>query len=620
MYNKKEWVNDEIITKEALNNMENGIADLDAKMNDVATKKELQDMENTVKALQAEIDADVKVEADRAAAEEAELQGEIDAVEERMTGAEGRLDVLEQSTEQAAQDMENGIADLDNRINDLEDNKIDVSKIQNYKLTNDDGSVNYITTDGLDIFDLAPGIYACIASRFVNPPVPNDVGYVEVFVTQDSNNSGNYIRKTVTVHYIYRERTFISYIHNDYGRGRWIEITEPCSIPHSINIESEKVLLYNKIRDCQTATSKNIGFIADTHYNKDSRGINGRNGLDHIKDCVSLCGSGMADLIVHGGDIIQGGYNATHQMLQMHHMDTNYAMLQSNVPIFPCKGNHDAGLVKAQNENVTDKSYDSLYITNLEFNKLVTSRFVNKYGFKGDDNNAAYTYAYYDFEDVKLRCIMLDTEDLLKEQITDQNGNIVLDEEDGSMVFRIGQEQMDWFTDTALSFPDKEGWSVLLFSHMGIQSPYTEDYSRVKNGDYVHNILRALNEHMGFAATKDNYENLITEVSCDFTGTNHKVLGCICGHYHDDRLIVADGIPYITCKQSRCQFDEHNDITDTNNYRELFNPNYEDAWTIFTVDVDAKTITLSRFGSGKNFEQVIDLNNITDTVFPEAEE
>lgn len=48
MYNKKEWVNDEIITKEALNNIENGIADLDAKMNDVATKKELEAMENNI--------------------------------------------------------------------------------------------------------------------------------------------------------------------------------------------------------------------------------------------------------------------------------------------------------------------------------------------------------------------------------------------------------------------------------------------------------------------------------------------------------------------------------------------------------------------------------------------
>ena len=48
MYNKKEWVNDEIITKEALNNIENGIADLDAKMNDVVTKKELQTIENDI--------------------------------------------------------------------------------------------------------------------------------------------------------------------------------------------------------------------------------------------------------------------------------------------------------------------------------------------------------------------------------------------------------------------------------------------------------------------------------------------------------------------------------------------------------------------------------------------
>ena len=48
MYNKKEWVNDEIITKEALNNIENGIADLDDRMNDVATKDELQAIENGI--------------------------------------------------------------------------------------------------------------------------------------------------------------------------------------------------------------------------------------------------------------------------------------------------------------------------------------------------------------------------------------------------------------------------------------------------------------------------------------------------------------------------------------------------------------------------------------------
>ena len=32
MYNKKEWVSKEIITKEALNNIENGISELDDKV------------------------------------------------------------------------------------------------------------------------------------------------------------------------------------------------------------------------------------------------------------------------------------------------------------------------------------------------------------------------------------------------------------------------------------------------------------------------------------------------------------------------------------------------------------------------------------------------------------
>ena len=62
-------------------------ADIDALEQNAA--QAAQDMATTVQALQAEIDADVKVEADRAVAREAELQGEIDA-------AEGRLDAVEE--------------------------------------------------------------------------------------------------------------------------------------------------------------------------------------------------------------------------------------------------------------------------------------------------------------------------------------------------------------------------------------------------------------------------------------------------------------------------------------------------------------------------------------------
>jgi hypothetical protein len=582
-YNKRVWGSDEVITKEALNNIENGIEAVEQSI-----PKKTSQLVNDSGYITEHLDLSNYAEKD-------ELH------------EHNNKDVLDGINLVRMQSWDNAAnVNLDNYV------KKD-AEWQKYKLTNDDGTINYITTDNLNMLDLEPGNYACIASRFINPPIPEDGGYVDISVRKNVNNKGEYIRKVYTVHYIYSGRTFIGYVHHEHNYIHWEEITEkPLPTQEFLRTEINRVL--TRTRQYLTDTSKNIGFITDTHYVKDARGKNSSRGLDHIKNCVSICGDGAADLIVHGGDIIHGSYSAIYS-LQAQFLDTNHAMLNSHVPIFPCKGNHDNGLVWSINSGDTD--FEKVFITNKEWHDLITDRFIRKFGFVGDSNNPHNNYAYYDFDDVKLRCIMLDTEDLEKKHVTDADGKISLDEEDGSMVFRVSPKQLNWLANEALNFEDKDGesWSVMLFSHVTIYSPYTENITRITNGKHIHQILKSLKEHSTYTFSVEG-EN----ITCDFTNTNHKVIAGVAGHYHTDLVLVKDGILYVTCKQSRCDYNVYTDPGKDDEYRALGDPEHEDSWTIFTVDPAERQVVLTRFGSGKGYEQVFKLDELQDTtVFPGEE-
>lgn len=466
-------------------------------------------------------------------------------------------------------------------------NSISNTDIQEWK-----GNIKYITKNNLDITTLAVGKYACVASRFpVGLPLSGyDEGYVDIEITENVNGDNNEnVRRTVVVHYNYSERTFIGHIHHTHGLTEWVELEHNKGLQPFY--EPERELLYSKINGVSNEHCKTIGFITDTHYIKDTRGEYSMLGLRHMQNIIDVVGYGIGDLIVHGGDMINGKGN--NKVITTELMDVNRVLLNSPIPVFPCKGNHDNGSWKIDNQD--DKSYDNNILTGVRWNQLVTSKYINKYGFVGDKDNSGCNYGYYDFPDVKLRCIMLDVVDNRKEDITDANGNVTT----GTTTFCIGQKQMNWFVNKALNFPSDE-WNVVVFSHIAWYSPNDTTVSRVRNGYQIHRILKALNEH-----TSDSCNNSSqpygTVISCDFTNTNHKVVATICGHNHQDAFFEKEGINYIYCKNSACDFATKNDPTDVDGYRALMNTS-EDSWSTFTIDTLNRKIHLFRFGSGKNIE------------------
>lgn len=450
--------------------------------------------------------------------------------------------------------------------------------------------IPYITANGLDIFELEPGDYACIASRFINPPIPNNNGYIDITVRENKNGTdGSAIRKTIIVYYNYNNRMFISQLHHDWGFRQWIEVNPNSDI--QLYYENEKLEIYNKIDAVSNENTKTIGFITDTHYKKttnQSKGY-GQDAIYHVRNIIETLGNGIGDMIIHGGDIIQGSTDGVIPDL----MDMNKEMLKSPIPFFPCRGNHDDGTIAIDvTENTEEKLY-SMYLHNGKWNRLVSSKYYTKYGIVSDPANKECTYGYYDFEDVKLRVIMLDIHDFREEDMS-IDGIVTID----STTFQIHQKQMEWLGNTALKLPEDSGWKVIVFSHIAWFTPSDTSYSRVRNGYQVHRILTAFNNHASDSMNNTDM-SYGTKVSVDYTNTNHKVVATICGHNHHDDTFDKDGIRYIYCTNSTC-------TPDSEQYTRIWGTVLEDSWTAFVVDTEQNKLHLIRFGAGKEFEQIFD--------------
>ena len=154
------------------------------------------------------------------------------------------------------------------------------------------GEIPYITTNALDITTLEPGDYACIASRFINPPIPGEGGYVDVTVRQNENaNSENpenpNIRKTIIVHYNYNGATYsvtsigsnafyfceglsnieipsnVTNIGNDAFRG--CSMLTSVEIPSSVNMIGERAFYYCSALssvNCKSNTPPSVSYAS----------------------------------------------------------------------------------------------------------------------------------------------------------------------------------------------------------------------------------------------------------------------------------------------------------------------------------------------------------------------
>ena len=185
--------------------------------------------------------------------------------------------------------------------------------------------------------------------------------------------------------------------------------------------------------------------------------------------------------------------------------------------VLPCRGNHDG--------NVGDTTY-----TSEMFAEAIVKPF---------HNCEPDGYYYYDFEDIKLRVIMLDSCD--------------------DAYFRKGftSEEITWFGNTLESVED--GWSVISVSHHPIIAEMNTESSLARNASDIVSAIET------FITNKPN---------CHF-------IAHLSGHTHVDKLETVDGINYVSIVDSS---------TDNSDY----------SADIICINGTTETVNLLRSGEGSD--------------------
>ncbi len=192
---------------------------------------------------------------------------------------------------------------------------------------------------------------------------------------------------------------------------------------------------------------------------------------------------------------------------------------------FYVAGNHD--VVIGSGGATAERTY-----TKKEQHELLCSHLKGAVRFdKADPYGCHY---YVDFDDSKIRLIVLNTSDVIDAAGNIRNPNTV----------GMDQIQMDWFLGTALDFTGKTGWSVMVCCHTKKfdkkweLDEATGKYSWVDNPSLLHQIMNAVKkkEDINIDSPKIDLagNKWALHIERDFAGTDVEVIGIFEGHGHHD--------------------------------------------------------------------------------------
>ena len=470
--------------------------------------------------------------------------------------------------------------DMDTKSNETNEK---VNNSQLFKLTKDNGEYDYeIKSDKTSVLDLDAGNYGSSSSYFTDLPI--DISsYIQIEVTKNTYPINNSWRKKIEIDYSYIRRKFVGYVHNSGDFNGWREVKYNSEI--QAHYESSASELRKKILSRQGFNTKTLGFITDTHYHLDGWGECGHKGLEHINNIVDFCNGGGIDMLIHGGDMIHG----THDEYIRDLSDVNKSLNKCFIPTYSCKGNHDFGLFNVYNS--TDKKA-SRVMHPLYWKKLMHDQRVKRHGFTDNTSSDKYSsYCYYDFEDTKLRVIILNSCDEIYKKNDD--GTYTLQ---GFWGHAYRNYQINWLVNKALNFSDKTSsdWNVAFFMHTPLFDR-NNNFNQTINANIVYEIINALKNKTTYSCTTTNNElaDYNVNVNVDFSNSKLNIVGVFSGHSHRDYMHKNDNITHIALI---------NGYSDYSTNPERINGTLtEDSWNIITIDTSNKKVYIDKFGYGESF-------------------
>lgn len=308
-----------------------------------------------------------------------------------------------------------------------------------------------------------------------------------------------------------------------------------------------------------SAELMNFGFVTDTHL-EDVGG--NQTGLLDIQTMNQLAAENWLDFVVHGGDVFNSyltgtsGQGITFDVALKRIDDAMSQFTNVKCPLYVCRGNHDLN-VKYMPNYPEDTTVDNTQkITQSQFKLLCQSQF------RKDINGEYHCSFYKDFDDKKIRVIVVDT------YINDSSSSFTHD----SLVFLAD----------ALDLGSKNDYSVIMFSHTFERTAKT----------IVGNLISAFKQ-----GTLFEYSDLHVEKDYSTQGAGD-FIACVCGHSHQESYTVEDGYGYITSNTSYLK-------TNTEIISNIFA-------NVYTIDKSNKILYKQKLGaSGQSF--AFDWDNLTFT-------
>ncbi len=339
----------------------------------------------------------------------------------------------------------------------------------------------------------------------------------------------------------------------------------------------------NTLASIQRSDTLSVLFITDTHYA--SGGFSNTSimmrSTDHMKNASYLTNKSHIDLVIHGGDLIDGDQIKS-ELLDNTDTAASSLFTNSSSPIVFLNGNHDDGSL-----------YSYYHDSNKFSDVLVPSdrwNILKQYEDSGLVMNSGYEnrlYGYYDFSTQKIRVVCVNDFENPYIENSDNTNKYITQDNEGIM-----QDQLSWLANTALKLPDST-WSVMIFQHGPLKGTFDDwpfaNYNLYDSllSDFVNGTAETL------TSTTTDYE---VNVPVDFTAQGKgEIIAIFNGHTHHDGDSSQNGIKLIQTLDSMARNDYPNDQPDRP-YPSL----EEDGWDVVTVDRTNRKIYMTRFGAGSD--------------------
>ncbi|KAF0376450.1 phage baseplate upper protein [Pediococcus acidilactici] len=331
----------------------------------------------------------------------------------------------------------------------------------------------------------------------------------------------------------------------------------------------------------------NMIFITDTHYAQQSELDDYAPGyaVDHLNNALYLDDS--VDVIVAGGDNIDGHNNSYNGILNDEKKFAIELLYGSNnhADKFALKGNHDDGSWRLYAYRQGELDYQYSTPETIPFSKF-KSDYQNADLLFEEHRNGDSNYFYKDYPEKKVRLIGLDSNDTPEDKLTSDGGLKYV----GIDYMGYRQEQLDWIANTALQNVP-EDYTTIIIGHCGAEpTPYDDDLSDPTHGHHTNQaqLNQIINNFI--KGTAETITNDVTDfeinVKTDFTAQGPRVMaGYIHGHDHKENYSTTVGF---------------NSIGVINSFGPSWRYGDNDGWNLITLDAENHKLIFKGFGQATN--------------------